>query len=259
MKRATFIVSAAALLLPFGALAEHHEAEPSLTDVWIMVPKQGMEAEFTEAAEAHMARRKEAGESRDWSAFRVAVGHNVNVVQFRACCFDWADQDAYLAADYQESLGADWNENVHPYVDHYHHYIEEIDRENSHWEDGEATEGPYYGVTTWHWKEGAGPGPGEMRKKLSQIALEDGGWADSGRNWLWLSRTGGKPVLAIVSPYSSYADMEPPEKSFFDTVSESVGAEAAAEMFKTFGSGFSSSDYTVWEYDANLSTSSDDE
>ncbi len=259
MKKVSFIVSAAALLLPLGVLADGHEEEPSLTDVWIMMPKRGMEAQFSEAVTAHMARRKEAGEERSWNAYTVAVGHKIGPVQFRACCFDWADQDAYLAADYQATLGADWNENVDQYVDHYHHYIEEIDRENSHWEDGEATEGPYYGVTTWHWKEGAGPAPSEMRKKLSQIAMEEGGWADSGRNWMWLSRMGGKPVLMIVAPFSSYADMAPPETTFFDMVSEKVGAEDASEMFTTFGSGFSSSDYTVWQHAPELSTPGDDD
>ena len=259
MKKVSFIVSVAALLLPMGALADEHEEEPSLADVWIMMPKQGMAAEFSEAVTAHMARRKEAGEERSWSAFAVELGHKMGVVQFRACCFDWADQDAYNAADYQPALAADWNENVDPFVDHYHHYIEEIDREHSHWPDDESTEGPFYGVTTWHWKENAGPGPGEMRKELSKIAMEDGGWADSGRNWLWLNRMGGKPVLMIVAPFSNYADMAPPETSFFDMVSEKVGAEKAAEMFTTFGSGFSSSDYTVWRYEEGLSTPADDE
>ena len=258
MKKATVWICAAAFLVPIGLMADGHEEEPSLTDVWLVVPKQGMEGEFEEAVKAHLAFRADAEESRDWQAYTQVVGHSINVYQYRACCFDWADQDAYVAENTDKGLDAKWDEDVDPYVDHYHHYLENIDRENSHWPD-EGTDGPYYGVTTWHWKQGVGPGPDEMRKKLSQIALNDG-WAESGRNWLWLQRIGGKPTLMIVAPYASFAEMEPPEKDFFEFVAESAGSpEAAGEMFMAFGAGFSDSDYTIWVHRPDLSSPSDDE
>ena len=114
MKKVSFIVSVAALLLPIGALADAHEEEAPapLHDVWWVVPKKGMEAEFVEAAAAHMAFRAEAGESRQWWAYTVAAGHNIAPVQFRSCCFDWADIDAHVAEDAEKGLSADWNANV---------------------------------------------------------------------------------------------------------------------------------------------------
>jgi hypothetical protein len=257
MKRNTWIAVFAALVLPLGALADHHEEPeqpPPLTDVWLMAPKAGMDAKFTEAAKKHMAFRAKAGESRTWMAFRPVIGDKLNIVQFRACCFDYADQDAFLVEEEKLGLNADWNKNVDPYVDHYHHYLEENDWENSHWPEG--SDGPYYGVTTWTWKEGAGPGPSEVRKQFSQTAKNEG-WGDSGNghNWLWLERIGGKPALALVSSFESFADMAPDEQSFFDFLAEKMGSpEAASEMFTTFGAGFASSDYTVWVYDADIST-----
>ncbi|MDH3612068.1 MAG: hypothetical protein OEU90_08595 [Gammaproteobacteria bacterium] len=258
MKKCSFIVSVVALILPLGVLADSHEEElPSLSDVWIMVPKQGMEGQFESAIQAHMAARAEGEDSRNWAGFRVVLGHNLNMYQWRYCCFDWADQDAYLSEEQEKGFNAHWSENVHQYVDHYHHYLENTDRENSNWPEDEPT-GPYYGVTTRTWKQGAGPGPNEARKKLSQLALNEG-WAEEGHKWLWLSRIGGKPMLAIVTEHENFADMAPSEPNFFEFVTEQMGsAEEADAVFTEFGSGFASSDYTVWMFDPDLSTPADD-
>lgn len=260
MKKFTWIAVYAALLLPLGVLADSHETpeQPGqLTDVWMIVPKQGMQAEFTEAAKTHMAWRAKVGESRSWMAFRPVIGDNMAVVLFRACCFDYADQDAYIVEEAKLGLGDDWAKNVDPYVGHYHHYLEKNDWENSYWPEG--SDGPYYGVTSWTWKEAAGPEPEEIRKQFSQMAKDGWGDAGNGHNWLWLERIGGKPNLAVVSSFESYADMAPDEPSFFEFIAEKAGsAEEASEMFTKFGSGFESSDYTVWMYDAELATPSSD-
>lgn len=258
MKKLMSIIAIAAMLLPFGTLAEHHEDERGpLTDVWVMVPKQGMEAQFEEAAAAHMAYRTEQGDSRDWQAYRVVVGSKLNVYQWRYCCFDWGDHDGYIVEDQEKGLGANWNENVHQYVDHYHHYMDEMDWENSHWPQGEER-GPYYGVTSWAWKMGAGPGPSEARKKLSQIAKKEG-WGEAGNRWLWHERVGGKPTLMIAASFKDFADMAPPEQSFFEFLSEHMDSpEEVSALFTEFGSGFSSSDYTVWMHDEKLSAPNDD-
>ncbi|MBT8089896.1 MAG: hypothetical protein KJO01_06790 [Gammaproteobacteria bacterium] len=259
MKKYAWIAVFVTLVLPLGALADQHEAaeEPApLSDVWMIAVKGGMDAKFTEAVKKHMAFRAKAGESRTWMAYRQVIGDKLNAVAYRACCFDYADQDAYIVEDGKLGLADDWNKNVDQYVDHYHHYLEETDWENSHWPEG--SDGPYFGVTTWTWKEGAGPGPGEVRKQFSQIAKKEG-WGDAGdgHNWLWFERMGGKPVLTLVSSYESFADMAPDEQSFFDFLAENLGSpEAASEMFTKFGAGFTSSDYAVWVYDAELSTPS---
>jgi len=260
MKKSLLIAFSAVLLLPLGLVAQEDgadEAPQPLSDVWMIVPKAGMEAEFTAAAAAEVAAQAEAGSSRSWQAFRPVVGHNLNVVQYRHCCFDWADVDVLVAEDTKLGLNDSWNENVDPYVEHYHHYYERNDWENSHW-PAEGTNGPYYGVTGWSIKQGAGPAGGQAKDKMSQLALNDG-WANADNNWLWLSRVGGKPKIAIVSSYENYADMAPPEQSFFEFASEKLGAEEAGAMFSDFGNGFTDSDYTIWVRDESLSSPSADE
>lgn len=259
MRKVSLIASLAVLLLPLGILAESHEDErPPLNDVWLVVPKQGMVGQFEDAVRTHMAFRADAGESRSWNVYRPVLGDNLNVYHFRSCCFDYAGQDAYIAEDQEKGFAQNWNENVDQYVDHYHHYLEYNDWENSHWPEGE-TGGPYYGATAWTWKEGAGPGPNEIRKKFSQMAISDG-WAEAGNNWLWLSRIGGKPTIAVVTSFANYADMAPPEQSFFEFIAEQLDSEEeAGKLFTQFGSGFTSSEYTVWVHQPELSTPGDED
>ncbi|MFZ9052780.1 MAG: hypothetical protein ACO22K_07160 [Woeseiaceae bacterium] len=259
MRRFSLLAGIAVLLLPFGLLAEDHEEAPgSLTDVWLMVPKKGMETEFETAVKAHMAFRAEAEDSRNWLAFMPVIGHNLSVYQFRACCFEWADQDAYNAENQEKGLGANYNENVWQYVDHAHHYIEYMDWENSHWPDGES-DGPYFGVTAWKMKPNQGSGPREARLKLSQMAIENG-WGDTDNQWLWHWRIGGPNELRIVSPFDNYAEMAPPEQSFFEFIAEHMGSEEeASALFDQFGSGFAGSDYTVWVHRKDLSTPASEE
>jgi len=260
MKKPLLITFIAALLMPLGLLAQEEGEDDTpapLHSVWFMVPKKGMEAEFAAAAAAEVASRAEKGESREWQAYRVVVGHNMDAIQYRACCFNWADQDTHLAQEDDLGLPESWNANVGPLVDHYHHYFERGDWENSHWPDT-GTSGPLFGVTTWTWKEDAGPEVGEARKKLSQVGITEG-FVNDDNNWLWLHRIGGEPRLMIVSSFENYADMEPPEQSFFEFVTEKLGEEEAGALFAQFGSGFSSSDYTVWQLDPSLSTPSSDE
>ena len=255
MKKLSFvtsIVASLALLAPLSLFADGHEeaeaAPAPLTEVWMAVPKAGMMSDFIKAVTADAAIRQEKGDSRSWQAYTVAVGDNLNIVQFRACCFNWADQDTYMADSMEKGLGQNWQDNVHQYVDHYHHYFESVDWENSHWPDGEGN-GPYYGVTSWTQKQGAGPASGEARKTMSQTAKEN----DWDSNWLWLFRVGGKSTTAVVTSYSNYADMEPPEQSLFEFMAEKLGDEEAAKVFADFGSGFADSEYTIWKHHEGMS------
>lgn len=258
MKKVTVMASLAALLLSAGATADEHEAPPPLTDVWVVAPKPGMVEDFEAAVAEHMAYRSENGDSRQWLTFTPVVGDKLNVYMFRACCFDWADQDAYEEEDGEKGFGEHWLETGGQYVDHYHHYFDRIDWEHSHWPE-EGTDGPYYGATRWYWKEDSGSASSEARKQMSKLAKE-GGWGEQRGPWLWLQQIGGRDILTLVAPYASYADMAPPEQSFYEFAAEQLGSEEQAdEMFDDFSSGFSKSDYTIWRYRDDLSMQGDDE
>ena len=242
-------IGLALLALPLALWAQDDE-RAALSDVWLVMPKSGMQGQFEDAVKTHMAFRTDAGETRAWDTYGVALGSNPLLYQFRAGSMEWADQDAFISEDGDKGLSANWSANVDQYVDHYHHYMEEADYENSKW-PADLGQKPLYGLTTWTWKQGAGPAADEARKQLSKIGMDD----DWEYNWLWLSRIGGEPQVMLVSPYDSYADMEDPEQSFFDCVTEKLGSEEeAGKIFAAFSGGFTGSSYTVWQHRPDLST-----
>jgi hypothetical protein len=259
-KLAVTLAATIALVLPFTVSADNHDEEERkpLTDVWFMVPKQGKEAEFEAALKEHLAYRAETGETRSWMGYRVALGQNVAPVMLRHCCFDWADRDQWVDAEGSDERGAHFAENVHPLVDHYHHYMERTDYENSHWPTDGSASGPYFGVNTWKLKMNTGPGPNKARAEISQAAIE-AGWGDAGNHWLWITRIGGEPTLMLVNSFENYADMAAPEPTFYEFMAETMGSEKLDALFKEFGSAFASSDYTIWYYDEELSTPGDDD
>jgi hypothetical protein len=263
MKRTSFLVSLAgiaALALPLSSIAQDEvaaEAPPPLSEVWVMVVKPGMESQFNEAMATHMQFRKDAGEARSWQAYRVALGHNVAPIQYRSCCFDWADLDTYDAADTEMGLGENFQATVGQYVEHYHHYLASSDWENSHWPET-GTSGPYYGVTSYTVKTGRGPASAAAAEDMSQLAKNDG-WATEDNNWLWLTQIGGDSTIAIVTSHANYADMADPEQSLFGFAAEKLGEEEAGKMFDDFSKGFTDSDYTIWKLDESISTPEDEE
>lgn len=244
------------LVAPVAVLADGHESEPNLASVWVFAPKQGMGAEFEAAVKEHTAFREANGDTRAWQMYSVAIGDKMGIYQVRYCCFDWGDEDTYLAEQGDKGFGDHFGETVGPYVDHMHHYLEEMDWENSVWPDDD-NEYRYYGVTTWVWKEDAGMASGEARTKLSAMAKE-AGWGDE-NPWLWHTRVGSKPMLMIVTPHEDYASMAPPEQNLVEFLAENTDATAEEiyGLFEVFGSGFSSSSFTVWAHRPDLSLSED--
>ena len=147
MKKITSIwLGAALLLVPFGLLAQDDDRAP-LSDVWMIMPKQGMATQFEEAVRSHMAFRRDAGDSRTWEAYSVALGSNPGLYQFRAGSLEWGDQDGYIAEDAEKGFGPHWMANVDQYVDRYHHYFERADYAMSNW-PADLGQHPFYGVTS---------------------------------------------------------------------------------------------------------------
>ena len=260
MRFITKLVCAAFLLslaMPTVLLAQDEDDPPSLATVWVVHPKAGHFGSFMAAVADHMAFRKEQGDIRGWNVYQPAVGDDIGKIAFRYCCFDWADEDAYVTDEAAKGLGDHWNANVDQHVEHYEHYLSETDYDNSHWND-EAGPFTLFGVTTWNIAPGKGSDFNSMKAKMSQLAKENG-WANEDRIWSWSSRIGGKPEESLVIPHENYADMAPPEETFYEFVVEQVGAEEADAMFGKFSKSSRSTNYTVWQHIPELSISNEEE
>lgn len=244
--------------LALNVSADGHGGEqsspPNLAEIWIVKPQSGHSQEFEAALRDHIAERKKAGDPRAWQTYTVEVGEDIGTYGVRYCCFDWADQDAYHEWSRGTELQKHWNENVHPHVASYEHYFDVIDHENSHWPaDGGGWN--FVGVTKWRPKSGEGMARRAALSKMTGTAKEHG-W--EGR-WVFMNSVGGPESLLLAVPFDNYADMAPPEVSFYEFMSEHLGEEEAQAVFNQFSSSFWGSEYTIYRLRHDLSTPTGDQ
>jgi hypothetical protein len=251
MKRRNLLTTLVSLPLLFAIVSAHaqDESPPNVADLWIMTVDYPNSAAFEGAFKTHLAARKAAGDPRNWQTYTVVAGGEMDTYGVRYCCFKWADADAYAEWTQSSGIQDHWNEHVAQYVDDYSHLFQYLDVDNSNWPDDAATDYRYFGVTSWRLKPGRAATRQAAIKALSAVGKEHG-WS---RLWSWQSSVGGDAELSLVTPYVNFADMEPPEQSFFEFATEHLGAEETARLFNSFGSSFSSSEYTIYEHRPDLS------
>lgn len=234
------------------------DAPPRLSEMWTMTPKADQAQALYEGMKAHMAVRAEHGDPRNWHAYTPMLGEGdeLTLVGVRACCFNWADMDAYRKwSEENPEVSKHFQEHVAPHVASYGHYIDEISWENSNWKSGW---GPYrlFGATQFKLKPGHAGKFDAARDKLSQIAINQG-WATEEHPWMW-SRQVGSLTESIVVPYRNFADMEQSGQSFFNFLSEKLGSDEAADaLFRALGEAVAEQTYQIWELNEDLSMKSE--
>jgi hypothetical protein len=235
----------ALLLIPALCVAEDKPAQV-ISDGWTMIPKADHGDEFEAALKAHLAYRAEKGDTRQWNVWRPVTGGALNRYTVRSCCDTWAEQDSYRKWT-QENIGNHFNETVHPHVEKYMHNFGESDMENSHW--GENTDASFVGVTMWEVKQGKGGQANRAITAMSNLAKEH----DWPRNFSWSYPVGGSNRVMLVVPFSNYADMAPMDENFYQFAKKHLKEKELDKMFDDFNGSFSSSDYTIWRHDKELS------
>ena len=220
---------------------------PGVADVWMIVPKEGHDAQFEEALKQHIAMRVEKGDPRIWQIYVPVTGDELDRYAIRYCCFDWKDQDDYVTWSRSVDTAGHWADNVDQHVENYEHYFSSMDFENSNWPHEDPP--PYVGVTDYSIKMGAGPAMQADKVALSTAAKEMN-WPYS---WAWGSRVGGTATMSLVVRYENYAAMEPPEKDFAAALSEKMGAEAAGKLLQSWMGHFEETSYTIWRHRDDIS------
>ena len=250
------VIAALIFMLPAASMAKDNP--PPLADVWLITAKAGQGSELYEAIEKHMAFRAEHGDPRAWQVYSPMLGDELNRVAIRFCCFSWADQDAYSEwREAAENIGDHFGEHVTPHIENISHYFENLDWENSNWNE---ESGPYklFAVTEFNLKPGKIGQYDAARNKMSQIALNQG-WATSDHSWVWSSTIGGKSQGSIIIPHKSFADMDRDEEGFMEFLARHMGSgEAAAELMADFSESAWSSEFQIWEHDEDVSMSTGD-
>lgn len=237
------------IILTFSTLSQGAENKANLADVWIMVPHEGKSAKFESAFNAHLKFRQKQQDPRIWKTYTPVVGRDISFYVVRSCCLNWADLDSYQQWSDKAKVLAHWNKNVAPFVSHYEHYFNELDFANSHWP--ESNDGmKYFAVTQYRVKMGKRGSIAEGKKTLSDYAKAMK-WP---YHWSWSDQIGGKEGLSLVIPYSNYADMAPPEESFYQAIVKHLKDEDKAKaIFKQWSGNFKSTDYTIYRVRPDLS------
>jgi len=229
--------------LPSAVLAQAPSG--NLEEMWIFTVKGGDQAAFEAAFKEQGSLREKHNDPRKWDVYVPATGGDLNRYAVRACCFAWADQDAYTAWTMQNGpVMEQWYSKVAPYVENAEHYFFEMDFANSHWPEDLTSPG-MVGVTEFAIEAGKASQFHSARAELSQIAINQG-WAAAGRHWAWTDRIGGEPTAELVVPFSNYAAMQPGEQSIAGFLTEKLGAEGASALMEKLTSGVSGSSYTIW-------------
>jgi len=249
------VITVLFFMVPAASVAQ--DSPPPLAEMWTVTPKADQQSEFYEALAEHMAFRSENGDPRDWQVYTPLLGDDLGRVAIRACCFSWADQDAYREwSEQNEKVNAHFSEHVAPHSDKWEHYFETLDWKNSHWdEEG----GPYklFAVTEFAVKPGHDAEFKAARDKILQVALNQG-WATDDHPWLWASTVGGKPTESIIIPHKNFASMDRDEETFSRFLSRHMGEDAASELLKQFGSSTRGSNFQIWEHQEKYSMGNDD-
>lgn len=245
----------ATIFLLSGANAFAQDGPPgNIAEMWTMHVDPAAAEAFEEAFKAHLAVRTENNDPFNWQVFVNNSGKVGPTYYVRTCCFSWAERDAYETWNTEHpQVMEDWGANVAAHVKGYEHDYSEMDFENSHWPDSGDTP-KYVGVTTYKLAPGGWRNFNSAKTELSRIAI-DNGWANDEHRWAWSSSVNGYPSVSIVFPYDNYADMASPDPSFFDFLSEQVGADKAAELFQQMNSGTKGSYYTIYTHRPDLSMS----
>jgi len=233
------------------------DVPPPLAELWVVSPKEGQGTEFRKALADHLAYRAEHGDPRAWQVYTPMLGDDLGRFAIRFCCFKWADQDSYTAwSDTADKINAHFMENVAPLVEKSEHYFESMDWSNSHWV-GPPNSYKYIAVTEFNIKPGHGSDFKEARDTMSQIALNQG-WATDEHAWIWGSTIGGKAQESIIIPHKNFASFDRGDEDFSSFLSRNMGAEKAAELMEQFSGASWSTNFQIWEYQQDLSMSTDD-
>ncbi|MEE4293123.1 MAG: hypothetical protein V2I79_04050 [Xanthomonadales bacterium] len=252
MSKTRMLLSSAFLILMISlpALAD---TPGKLAESWSMVPKAGQRAEFFEGLKEHMAFRSEAGDPFVWETYTPMLGDELNTVVVRACCFDWADVDAYREwSENNAEVNAHWQEHVGQYADDYGHYFTRLNWSDSN-VGGDWSGYRYFAVTEFETKAGMAGQFDAAREALSQIAINNG-WANEERPWVWSSSIANPGNESIVVPHKRLGDMDRDEQSFFNFLVKVMGSEEAAEeLLGRFGNAVAGQEFQIWERHADYS------
>lgn len=243
------LLTSALLALPDSSAAQ------DLAEVYQLTPKEGQAPALESALKGHAQWREEQDDPWSWNVYQVALGERYGTFVVRSSGHSWSDFDGYL-----EQFGSraipEFQAHVAPLVSETRTSIVRMDTALSRVPE-DPSDFSVFSVTTYDLEPGQGEDFYQVVEQVHEAAVEHD---YAGHYFVYHIEYGaGAEDARIVVPHTSWSDLEPPEETLGDVVSQAYGEEKTAEIFDRFSESFRSAENMVVVARPDLSVNPPDE
>ncbi len=230
------------------SLVQAQEETDNVAMVWSVTAVDGMDAEFEAAVKGFHEFMADKEGHWNWQWYSVLTGPDTGNYLARSGSHNWADMD--VDNDWDEEVGAYFDENVAPFIESATRNITVGEDEIYHWPES-MDEYNYFRVSDWQVKQGKGNAFNTHLKTIHE-ALQVGGW-DRHYTFSYNSSGGKSGSMVLVTPHKNWADMKTPEPSFFSVLNEVLGEDETRELLDAFNETYRAGDVRTlhWRKDMN--------
>jgi len=230
------VTMVAALLVLPGATTAQNVAE-----VYQLTPKAGQGPALESALKGHAQWREEHDDPWSWNVYQVALGEGYGTYVVRSAGHTWSDFDEYLE-EFGSTAVPEFQAHVAPLVSESRTSLVRMDTALSRIPE-DLSEYSIFSVTTYDLETGQGEDFYQVVEQVHEAAVEH----DYPDHYFvyHIEYGAGASDARIVVPHTSWSDLEPPEETLGDVMTQAYGEEKAAEIFDDFTDTFRSAENMV--------------
>ena len=207
-------------------------------------------ADFEAAAKAHFAWHKQQNDTWSYSLFQVISGERTGEYIGGTFGHDWKDFDEH--AKFEQADMANARETLFPAIESFKTSYWLYRRDLSLNVPEQSGPDPLVEVITFYLKPDAWmPAVEDVIKKVNDAAKKSNYSIHGG--WYQLLNGDDGSQLVLTVGHKTWADMQPPNKTFEAMLAEVYGADATHSLFKTFDGSLRRSRSEIIQYRPDLS------
>ena len=238
------LLAVSLMILPTAA----QEGPPSdVARLYKVEAKQGHATQFEEAYKQHLAWHKQQKDTWRWDTWQFITGENYGQYVVRTGNHSWADFDNRGAMGTADE--ADAVQRLTPHTEKTTSWLSRGLLDISHWP--ESAPPAMIVVTEYHLNSGADQDWLFAVRKFHEALRK----ANAPFKYYFAANVAGNEGTdySLVSPRATWADMNPPEKSFVVIVEGVLGRQETQELLEKFNKAVHCSHTNMLRYRADLS------
>ncbi len=237
------------LALALASLPAWAQEEPrALFQVILVKPKPGPRTQYEAAAKAHIQWHKEQNDTWRWDVCEIITGENTGSYYAVAPNRRWQDYQERAEFVAQDQRHAEQTVGAHALSFRISFYEQRLDLSNPPAEMGPA---PLFSLLEFRVRFGR---TARFEHTVARIneAIKMTNWP---RRYIWymLANGGEHPTYALLFPHQSWADLEPPQKSFVAMLEEAYGRQEAQNLLEALGESVAYERSEIFVYRPELS------